>query len=125
MGKKIRSARGETVDFDLLKIKEQIASAPAPTDVRARQDFIDKRLRRRLKKVTPPAPKISNEEATTSVDAKMPKTEELNEPAKLIDEEIVSTERSISPTKEEDTAKKETTKKVRKQRARPLKPNKK
>ena len=29
MGKRVKSARGQIVDFDLLKIKEQIAAAPA------------------------------------------------------------------------------------------------
>lgn len=47
-----RSARGEIVDFDLLKIKEQIANAPKPTNVRAREDFIDQKFKRRLKKTT-------------------------------------------------------------------------
>lgn len=47
MGKKIRSARGEIVDFDLLKIKQQMASSPTTTTVKARQDFIEKRLRRK------------------------------------------------------------------------------
>jgi len=50
MGRKIRSARGEIVDLDLLKIKEQIASAPAPIDVQRRSDFIERKMRRRLKK---------------------------------------------------------------------------
>ena len=48
---KVRSARGEMVDFDLLKIKEQIASSPKPTEVKQRENFIDKKLRRRLKKL--------------------------------------------------------------------------
>ena len=51
MPKKTRSAKGEVIDFDLLKIKAQIASAPKPTDVRKREDFIDKKLRRRTKKI--------------------------------------------------------------------------
>ena len=51
MPKKTRSAKGEVIDFDLLKIKAQIASAPKPTDVRKREDFIDKKLRRRVKRV--------------------------------------------------------------------------
>ena len=51
MPKKTRSAKGEVIDFDLLKIKAQIASAPKPTDVRNREDFIDKKLRRRTKKI--------------------------------------------------------------------------
>jgi hypothetical protein len=85
MSRKVRSAKGEVVDFDLLKIKEQMASAPPPTDVRARQDFIDKRLRRRLKKTAPPAPKIAPTEKT-AVDPKLPGTEELTEEPKMIDE---------------------------------------
>lgn len=48
----VKSAKGEIVDFDLLKIKEQIASAPKTTNVQAREDFIDRKFRRRLKKLT-------------------------------------------------------------------------
>jgi hypothetical protein len=51
MGKKVRSARGEMIDFDLLLIKQQLASVPAIQDVNARQDFIDRKLRRRLRKL--------------------------------------------------------------------------
>jgi len=47
-----KSARGEIVDFDLLKIKEQIASAPKTTNVVAREDFIDQKFKRRLRKMT-------------------------------------------------------------------------
>ena len=85
MAKKVKSARGELVDFDLLKIKEQMASAPPTADVRARQDFIDKRLRRRLKKTRPVAPKVESD-ADVNVDPKMPATENLGEETKMIDE---------------------------------------
>ena len=51
MPKKVRSARGEIVDFDLMKVKQQIEAAPEPSTVQARQDFIDQKMRRRLKKV--------------------------------------------------------------------------
>lgn len=51
MSKGVKSARGATVDFDLLRIKQQIASAPKPTTVQAREDFIDQRFKRRLKKM--------------------------------------------------------------------------
>ena len=51
MTRKVRSAKGVLVDFDLLQIKEAIASAPKPTEVRKREDFIDKKLRRRVKKI--------------------------------------------------------------------------
>lgn len=50
MGKKYRSARGDIVDIDLLKIKQQIANAPKPTTVQEREQFVDKRIRRRVKK---------------------------------------------------------------------------
>lgn len=75
MSVKTRSARGEVVDFDLLKIKEQIAANPAPTDVKARQNFVDRRLRRRVKSAT--------ERAEFS--KAMPTTEDLSEEEKLID----------------------------------------
>lgn len=51
MPRKVRSAKGEMIDFDLLKIKQQIASAPKTTDVKKREDFIDKKLRRRVKRI--------------------------------------------------------------------------
>ncbi len=86
MGKKVRSAKGEMVDFDLLKIKEQIASAPAPQDVKLRQDFIEKRIRRRLKKVPAPAPKIETDKKDKAEAPKLAGTETLNEEPKMIDE---------------------------------------
>ena len=86
MSKKVRSAKGESVDFDLLRIKEQIGSAPPPLDVQKRQDFIEKRLRRRVKKVSPPAPKLNLEKKTTEPKKTMPKTETLSEEPTMIDE---------------------------------------
>jgi len=52
MAKSVRSARGELVDFDLLKIKQQIATAPKTQVVKAREDFIDQKFKRRIKKLT-------------------------------------------------------------------------
>jgi hypothetical protein len=51
MSNAVKSARGEIVDFDLLKIKQQIASAPKTTNVQAREDFIDQKFKRRLKRM--------------------------------------------------------------------------
>lgn len=79
MGKKVKSARGELVDFDLLKIKRQMASSPPTADVKARESFIDRRLRRRVKKNYPKA----NEEVTKQ----MPETEDLGQETKFIDEQ--------------------------------------
>lgn len=50
MGKKVRSAKGVIIDFDLLKIKEQIAQTPPSVDVKKREEFIDKKFQRRLRK---------------------------------------------------------------------------
>lgn len=52
MSRGVKSARGVLVDFDLLKIKQQMASAPKTTDVQAREDFIDQKFKRRLKRMT-------------------------------------------------------------------------
>lgn len=51
MSKGVKSARGAIVDFDLLRIKQQMASAPKTTNVQAREDFIDQKFKRRLKKL--------------------------------------------------------------------------
>ena len=50
MPKKVRTARGKELDFDLLKMKQKLANGPAPSEVKQRQDFIDSKLRRRMKK---------------------------------------------------------------------------
>lgn len=49
-GNGVRSAKGAIVDFDLLKIKQQIAAAPKPVVVEARENFIDNKFKRQLKK---------------------------------------------------------------------------
>lgn len=41
MSRKVRSARGDIVDFDMLAIKQQLASIPAPSGVAQRRKFID------------------------------------------------------------------------------------
>jgi hypothetical protein len=50
MARTTRSIKGEIVDFDLIQIKQQIASQPAPLNVKEREAFIDKKVRRRTKK---------------------------------------------------------------------------
>lgn len=63
--KGVLSARGERVDFDLLKIKQQIASAPKTTTVKAREDFIDQKFKRRLARQTR---EVMNQAATPESD---------------------------------------------------------
>ena len=43
MSRKARSARGDVIDFDLLAIKEQLATAPIPVGVDQRRKFIDEK----------------------------------------------------------------------------------
>jgi hypothetical protein len=50
MARKTKSARGEAVDFDILDIKAQMATAPKTVDVTAREDYVDKKLRRQVYK---------------------------------------------------------------------------
>ena len=46
MGKKVLSARGVVVDFDLPQIKNQILKTPKTDDIKKRERFIDKKRRR-------------------------------------------------------------------------------
>lgn len=50
MSRKVQSIRGETVDFDLIDIKNKIMTAPTPDTVQQRERFIDKRRRRNSRK---------------------------------------------------------------------------
>lgn len=123
MGKKVRSARGEILDFDLLKIKEKMTTKPAPTDVRRRQDFIDKRLRRRIKKASKPAEKSTDDKPISGQN--LPGTEDLGEEQKFIEPKTTE----VKPLTEEvpptplPTKDEKTKKKGPRQRARPLRPD--
>lgn len=61
MTKLVRTARGEMVDFDLIKIKQQLADSPAPTEVKARENFVEKRLKRKLKNKTVPVVQLQDD----------------------------------------------------------------
>jgi len=89
-----KSARGEIVDFDLLKIKEQIASAPPSTEVSRRKEFIENRLRRRTKKAVPVI-------APITVDVAAP------EVAPEVKEDIVVEKAPIETTPEKKTTSKQ------------------
>jgi hypothetical protein len=43
MSKRVRSAKGEIVDFDILTIKAQLAGRPQMIDVQQRREFVDSR----------------------------------------------------------------------------------
>lgn len=113
MGKKVRSSRGVFVDFDLLKIKEQIAAAPATTDVRARQDFIEKKLRRRMKA----AANLTVTKETVEVAPRVLSTEFKAEPIAPLKRATEIKVEEPAPTVPHDEQPKK-----RRQRARPLTP---
>lgn len=65
MTKLVRTARGDLVDFDLIKIKQQLSDAPAPTEVAARENFVEKRLKRKLRSKTVPAVQTDGKDEST------------------------------------------------------------
>jgi hypothetical protein len=59
MSKTARSARGDIVDFDLLAIKQQLATTPVPVGVNQRRKFIDEKdgIKTKVNSITlPPLP---------------------------------------------------------------------
>ena len=50
MSKKVKTLRGTTIDWDLLKIKKEIAAGPTPLEVQERKDYIDNKLRRKIQR---------------------------------------------------------------------------
>lgn len=50
MSKKVISARGERVDFDLIGIKSAMAALPQTDNVKKRERFINKKRRRGVKR---------------------------------------------------------------------------
>jgi hypothetical protein len=50
MPKIVKSMKGEMVDFDILKIKQEMQSAPTPIEVSERKEFIDSKLQRKIRR---------------------------------------------------------------------------
>lgn len=48
MNKKIKSAKGELVDFQLLKLKQTLTSSPITVEVKNREKFIENKLNRKI-----------------------------------------------------------------------------
>lgn len=70
MGQLIRSARGELIDFELLAIKQQLASAPVPKKVEERKQAIDVKDGVKTRVIPDVDFSISPETATASWKAK-------------------------------------------------------
>lgn len=47
MSRKVKSAKGQEVDFDLLQIKSNMQQTDKPLDVKTREDFVHLKRRRR------------------------------------------------------------------------------
>lgn len=107
MVKKVRSAKGEIVDFDLMKIKQQLGDSAAPTNVQARKDFIDQKLRRRMRKIK----KQLEEAPLRGKQAPEPKTVKVDKPVSV---ESAPQSEKIDEVKVEETAPKQTSSKKRK-----------
>lgn len=94
MGKKVRTMRGEILDWDLASVKNQMAKKPAPLNVKERQDFIDSKLRRRVKRVKDQIHELQS----TKVDRKIAEAPVAEQ--ELIDEnKPVATEETTTPKK--------------------------
>jgi hypothetical protein len=69
MSRKARSARGKVVDFDLLAIKQQLATRPVPVAVDQRRKFIDEKDGIKVREVVqiPPSPATATTVSALSV----------------------------------------------------------
>ena len=93
IGKGARSARGEIVDFDLLRIKENLATAPKGSTVKAREDFIDSKFKRRLRRLTEAtaaSPAVSAPPAAPVVVEQAAPIEEYDETPEDVVEEVAA-----------------------------------
>lgn len=95
MSRKVKSIRGEWVDFDLIDIKNKIMTAPTPETVNQRERFIDKRRRRGSRKKVDEmlAAQATNESAVRAgiEEAKRKRKAQLDaEPHIVIEDTIVS-----------------------------------
>lgn len=86
-GRITRSMRGSKVDFDLMDIKTQMASAPKPTEVKSREDFIETRLNRRLKRKLDREKALKEEQQKIEEEA-INSTSSLNVPSEKVKTEI-------------------------------------
>lgn len=50
MAKYVKTAKGATIDFELFRIKQSLSSSPTSIEVKARENFIEKKMKRRMKK---------------------------------------------------------------------------
>jgi len=80
MPKIVRSIKGEMIDFDLLKIKQEMTKAPSPLEVTERRNYIDNKLQRRIRRAKEELQKTGNKPKNGLVD--IAKTEEVENKSK-------------------------------------------
>jgi len=97
-----RTAKGEMVDFDLIKAKSQISKKEPPKEVSVRQQIIDRRLRKKTAKMTP---------SPLNNTPKPPSKKEVVE--EVVEENIIE---SIEETVDEDVKSEEVPKTKRRRR---------
>jgi len=114
---KARSARGVMVDFDLLKIKQNMAKAPVSVDVRTRQDFIESRTKRKTKKAVEDSIEINTIPEDMPEPPSAPNEELINEDVTTETSEVVKEDESVDIV-EEDTVVNEVVSTTTKQKAR-------
>lgn len=68
MAKLVRSASGQIVDWDKLKIKDKLSSKPVSIDVEVRKKFVDEKMHRRVDK-------LKNKPKNTLIDKEIKKIE--------------------------------------------------
>jgi len=90
MGQKVRSMRGELVDLDLLQMKQQIANTPKPATTQEREKFVDKKIRRRVKK---------QKTQTSELDIDPEVEEIMADETPVVAEEVVDTPAPKAPRK--------------------------
>ena len=103
MSRKVKSIRGEVVDFDLIDIKNKIMTAPQPEVVNQRERFIDKRRRRGSRKKVDEmlAAQQVNESAVRAAieEERRKKKAQLDaQPHVVIEDTIVSAPEAVEPT---------------------------
>lgn len=83
MPTKHRSARGEIVDLDLLRIKTELALKPPTPNAMTRNDYVNgsmKQRRRQTVKQRTPVPEVEARPTATDVVPEKPKKQTTNRP---------------------------------------------
>lgn len=97
MAKIVTSARGEKVDFDLLRIKNSIAAVPPTENVKKRERFINKKRRRGLKQSVDELVQAKTAEASGVQNKKITDSTEQADQSQEV-EEILDAEEDQTPS---------------------------